>query len=92
VLHTKDEVAVVVADALGEVEVGVNRVAIDRVELGAEDGDVVVALDAELDVLSGAREVWRRRQVSVGTMENWWDRRCYSLSPPQEKLPSSLPM
>lgn len=61
VLHTKDKVTAVVADALGEVEVGVNGVAIDGVELGTEDGDVVVALDAELNVLSGAREVWRRR-------------------------------
>lgn len=92
VLHTKDKDTVVVADALGEVQVGINRVAVDGVELGAEDGDVVVALDAELNVLSGAGEVWRRREMLAGTVENWWDRRCYSLSPPQEKLPSSLPM
>lgn len=31
VLHTKDEDAVVVADALGEVEVGIDRVAVDGV-------------------------------------------------------------
>src|SRR5690349_3819960 len=54
VLHTKDKDTVVVADALGEVQVGIDRVAVDGVELGAEDGDVVVALDAELNVLSGA--------------------------------------
>lgn len=61
VSHTKDKVAAVVADALGKVEVGIDRVAVDGVELGAEDGDVVIALDAELNVLSGAGEVWRRR-------------------------------
>lgn len=61
VLHTKDKVTAVVADALGEVDVGIDGVAVGGVELGAEDGDVVVALDAELDVLSRVGEVWRRR-------------------------------
>ncbi len=41
---TEDESAVVIADALSEVEVSLDGVTINGVEKSAEDRDVVVAL------------------------------------------------
>lgn len=65
---TKAEVAVVVANALGEVDVAVDELALDVAEAGAEDGDAVVALEGEGDLLGAPGEVtgtplkvaWRR--------------------------------
>lgn len=47
---------------LGEVEVGLVLLAIEVAELGTENGDVVIALEGEFDVLSRVGEVW---QISV---------------------------
>lgn len=65
---TKAEVAVVVANALGEVDVAVDELALHVAEAGAEDGDAVVALEGEGDLLGAPGEVagtplkvaWRR--------------------------------
>lgn len=54
---TKAEVAVVVADALGEVDVAVDELALHVAEAGAEDGDAVVALEREGDLLGAPGEV-----------------------------------
>jgi hypothetical protein len=56
-LLTVVELAVVVGDALGQVEVTLLVVALLVAERGTEDGDGTVALDGEVDVLSGAGEV-----------------------------------
>lgn len=51
------KVAVVVGDALGQVEVTLLVVALLVAERGTEDRDGAVALDGEVDVLSGAGKV-----------------------------------
>ena len=48
--------AVVVGDALGEVDIAGLAVAILVEESSTEDGDGTVTLDGEVDVLGGARE------------------------------------
>lgn len=50
----KVEVAVIVGQALAQVDVGVNGLALDVEEAGAEDG--LVALELEADVLGGISE------------------------------------
>lgn len=52
------ELAVVVAEALGEIDVGVMSLALAVAQAGAEDGEVVVAFEGEVDVFSGVVEVW----------------------------------
>lgn len=55
--HTfKVEVAVIVGQALAQVNVGVNGLALNVEEAGAEDG--LVALELEADILSGISEAW----------------------------------
>jgi len=53
---TKDKVAVVVAEALGQVDVGRVGRAVGLVERGAQDGDAVAALDGEGDFLGRVGE------------------------------------
>lgn len=55
--HTEDKAAVVVADALREVDVALDSVALGVVEHSAQDWHVLVALDREVDVLGAVREV-----------------------------------
>jgi len=50
-LHTVVEVAIVVDNALAQVDVTSLRVAISVEEGGTEDGDVAISLKCELDVL-----------------------------------------
>lgn len=53
---TEVELAVVVGDALGEVDIAGLAVALLVEESGAEDGDGTIALDGEVDVLGGVGE------------------------------------
>lgn len=54
---TKVELAVIVANALGEVDVAGDELAAGVAELGAEDGDTLVALEGEGDVLGATGKV-----------------------------------
>jgi hypothetical protein len=53
---TEVELAVVVGDALGEVDIAGLAVALLVEEGGAENRDGTIALDGEVDVLGGAGE------------------------------------
>jgi hypothetical protein len=53
---TEVEVAVVVGDALGEVDIAGLAVTVLVEESSTEDGDGTITLDGEVDVLGGARE------------------------------------
>jgi hypothetical protein len=53
---TEVELAVVVGDALGEVDIAGLAVALLVEEGGAENRDGTITLDGEVDVLGGARE------------------------------------
>lgn len=53
---TVDKSTVVVANAFGKVDVGLNGVTVNRVEVSTEHRNVVVALHIERDIASRARE------------------------------------
>lgn len=55
--HTEHKLAIVVADALGEVEIALFTLAILVEQGSTEDGDLAATLDGEVDILSGRREV-----------------------------------
>lgn len=54
---TVDEVAILVLDTLGKVDVTSELLAVDGAEEGAEDGNLTATLDREGDVLGRVGEV-----------------------------------
>jgi hypothetical protein len=53
---TKDQNPIVIANSLGEVEIGIDGVPVNGTQTGAQHRDAVVALDLECDIFGRSRE------------------------------------
>lgn len=65
--HTEDKLSILVGDTLREIDVTCDPLTLDVAELCTENGNAVVALEAEAEVVSGSGE------SCESLCQNLWD-------------------
>ncbi len=59
---TKDERPMLIANSLGEIDIGFNGIAIFAKKSGMEDRDIIVTFERKRDILGRAREIFVKRR------------------------------